>query len=85
MQTAQVIPFSFEENQVRTAIVEGEPWFAVKDIIRALDYSKASAPAKLVDAVPVQWKGVNPIHTPGGSQRLLIQCAANLALQGGEG
>ena len=39
MQTAQVIPFSFEANQVRTAIVEGEPWFAVKDIIRALDYS----------------------------------------------
>jgi len=72
MQTAQVIPFSFEANQVRTAIVEGEPWFAVKDIIRALDYSKASAPAKLVDAVPVQWKGVNPIHTPGGSQKLLM-------------
>ncbi|MFI8384820.1 BRO family protein [Pseudomonas sp. NPDC079086] len=72
MQTAQVIPFSFEANQVRTAIVEGEPWFAVKDIIRSLDYSKASAPAKLVDAVPVQWKGVNPIHTPGGSQKLLM-------------
>lgn len=72
MQTAQVIPFSFEANQVRTALVDGEPWFAAKDIIRALDYSKASAPAKLVDSVPVQWKGVNPIHTPGGSQKILM-------------
>lgn len=72
MQTAQVIPFNFETNQVRTALVDGEPWFAVKDIIRALDYSKSSAPAKLVDSVPVQWKGVNPIHTPGGNQKLLM-------------
>ncbi|HEJ2756508.1 hypothetical protein K4W72_18100 [Pseudomonas aeruginosa] len=72
MQTAQVIPFQFEANKVRTAVIDGQPWFAAKDVISALEYAKSSAPAKLIDHVPTQWKGVNPIHTPGGTQRLLM-------------
>ncbi|MFG3926382.1 Bro-N domain-containing protein [Pseudomonas aeruginosa] len=72
MQTAQVIPFEFEANKVRTAVIDGQPWFAAKDVISALEYAKSSAPAKLIDHVPTQWKGVNPIHTPGGTQRLLM-------------
>ncbi|HHM6046685.1 TPA: Bro-N domain-containing protein [Pseudomonas aeruginosa] len=72
MQTAQVIPFEFEANKVRTAVIDGQPWFAAKDVISALEYAKSSAPAKLIDHVPTQWKGVNRIHTPGGTQRLLM-------------
>lgn len=72
MNTAQVIPFQFEANKVRTAVIDGQPWFAAKDVISALEYAKSSAPAKLIDHVPTQWKGVNPIHTPGGVQRLLM-------------
>lgn len=72
MNTAQVIPFQFEANKVRTAVIDGQPWFAAKDVISALAYAKSSAPAKLIDHVPTQWKGVNPIHTPGGTQRLLM-------------
>lgn len=70
--TAQVIPFRFESREVRTAVIDGEPWFAAKDIIRSLDYAKSSSPAKLIEHVPEQWKGVNPIHTPGGTQKLLM-------------
>ena len=67
-----VIPFSFGKQQVRTLLINGEPWFAAKDIINSLEYAKSSSPAKLTEHVPEQWKGVNPIHTPGGIQSLLM-------------
>lgn len=70
--TATVIPFHFEAKQVRTLLIADEPWFAAKDIVSVLGYAASSAPAKLVEHVPAQWKGVNPIHTPGGVQKLLM-------------
>lgn len=70
--TAKVIPFRFEAREVRTILVDDQPWFAAKDIIGSLGYAKSSSPAKLTEHVPSQWKGVNPIHTPGGMQRLLM-------------
>lgn len=70
--STNVIPFKFEAFEIRTLVIGGEPWFVVKDIAGALEYAKTSAPAKLVEHVPEQWKGVNRIHTPGGIQRLLL-------------
>lgn len=72
MQSAQVIPFRFESIEVRTLLIDDQPWFAAKDIICSLGYAKSSNPAKLTEHVPEQWKGVNPIHTLGGTQKLLM-------------
>ncbi len=72
MQAAQIIPFDFESREVRTLLIDDQPWFAAKDIISALGYAKSSSPTKLTAHVPDQWKGVNPIHTPGGTQRLMM-------------
>ncbi|TWH63886.1 BRO family protein [Azomonas agilis] len=72
MQAAQVIPFNFGKVEVRTLIIDDQPWFVAKDVIYALDYARSSSPAKLIDHVPAQWKGVNQIHTLGGSQKLLM-------------
>lgn len=69
---AKVIPFQFETHPVRTLLIADEPWFVAKDVIGVLGYAASSASAKLVAHVPNQWKGVNPIHTPGGLQRLLM-------------
>lgn len=69
---ANVIPYTFDTHRVRTLLIEEQPWFVAKDIISSLEYSKASSPAKLVEHVPQQWKGVNPIHTPGGVQKVLM-------------
>ncbi|AMS13131.1 antirepressor [Pseudomonas chlororaphis] len=67
-----VIPFRFETKEVRTLLIDDQPWFVAKDVIASLEYAKSSNPARLVDHVPAQWKGVNPIHTLGGSQQVLM-------------
>ncbi|WP_160479583.1 BRO-N domain-containing protein [Metapseudomonas otitidis] len=69
---SNVIPFRFEEKQVRTLLIGDQPWFVAKDIVCSLGYAKSSSPAKLIEHVPEQWKGVNPIHTLGGTQRVLM-------------
>lgn len=69
--TAQVSPFYFGTHAVRIIVRDGEPWFVAKDVMAALDYSGHSAPAKVCEHIPVEWKGVNPIHTPGGEQKML--------------
>jgi len=63
--------FSFGEHSVRVAVRDGEPWFVAKDVMVALEYSGHSAPAKVCEHIPGEWKGVNPIHTPGGQQNML--------------
>lgn len=69
---SNVIPFEFESKPVRTILINGDPWFAAKDVISGLGYASTSAPARVTAHVPTQWKGVNRIHTPGGTQELLM-------------
>lgn len=69
---SNVIPFEFESKPVRTILINGEPWFAAKDVISGLGYASTSAPARVTAHVPTQWKGVNRIHTHGGTQELLM-------------
>jgi prophage antirepressor-like protein len=71
--TAQSTPsvFTFSNHTVRICVRDGEPWFVAKDVMAALGYSGHSAPAKVCEHIPAEWKGVNPIHTPGGEQNML--------------
>lgn len=65
----------FESNQfgqLRGHVDENNhPWFCAKDISDSLEYSDGSNPSRLFAAVPEEWKGVKPIHTPGGTQEML--------------
>lgn len=63
--------FNFEDNHTRIALVDGEPWVVAKDVCEALGYSEQSNPARLMQAVPKEWKGMKRIHTPGGEQEML--------------
>ncbi len=59
-----------EFGEVRTAVVNGEPYFVGKDVALALGYSDtADAIKKHVDA---EDKGVGEIPTPGGKQKMII-------------
>lgn len=51
--------------------VNGEPWFVAKDVAQALGYASTNM-TTVFQAVPEEWKGSNPIATPGGMQDMLI-------------
>lgn len=69
---AEIIPFEFEQSasSIRVIEIDGEPWFAAKDVMAALEYAEEYNPARAIDRVPDEWKGVHQIHTPGGLQDL---------------
>lgn len=67
----QLNTFTFEGSPVRTVDLDGAPWFVAKDVAERLGYSESSNASRLFAVVPEDWKGVNPIHTPGGVQPLL--------------
>lgn len=69
---SNVIPFNFGKQRVRTLLVGGDPWFSVQDILRSLDYTDSYKPARAAAHVPDQWKGVHRLHTPGGTQQMLM-------------
>lgn len=59
-----------EFGQIRTLVVNNEPWFVGKDIAKALGYSREA------DAIRVHVdkddKGVGETQTPGGTQQVTI-------------
>lgn len=60
-----------EFGQVRVVDVNGEPWFVARDVAQALGYASTNM-TTVFQAVPEEWKGSNPIATPGGMQDMLI-------------
>ena len=58
-------------GSVRAVERGGQPWFAAKDVAQALGYTSTNM-ATVFQAVPAEWKGSNPIATPGGTQELLM-------------
>ena len=62
--------FDFNNNQVRTTIIDGEPYFVGKDVASVLGYSNPrDALAKHVDD---EDKGVAKCDTLGGSQEMVV-------------
>lgn len=63
--------FKFENKDVRTLQIDGEPWFVGKDVTEILGYSKSRN--ALARHVVTEDKEVVPIHgTPGGTQEMTI-------------
>ena len=60
-----------EFGSVRVVMKDGEPWFVAKDVAQALGYASTNM-TTVFQAVPEEWKGSNPIATPGGMQDMLI-------------
>lgn len=55
-----------EFGEVRTLIIDNEPWFVASDVCKALDVDR-TATRRLDD----DEKGVRSIHTPGGEQEVM--------------
>ena len=65
--TNEIKVFNFKENQVRTVVKDGEPWFVVKDVCDVLELSNSRMAMERLDE---DEKGVSPIDTRGGRQTM---------------
>lgn len=62
--------FLFNDQQIRTVVRDGEPWFVGKDVADILGYSDtAQAVRKRIDD---EDKGVVEMTTPGGKQNMVV-------------
>ncbi|GAA2917257.1 phage antirepressor KilAC domain-containing protein [Enterococcus pseudoavium] len=68
MNTPQI--FNFEQNEVRTVLVNDEPYFVAKDSAVILGYKRTADAIK--QHVDDEDKGVGEIQTPGGVQRMTL-------------
>lgn len=69
MHTAQVIPFRFEAREVRTLLIDDQPWFVAADVASALQYLTAKDMARNLDD---DEKGRQILPTLGGDQEMLV-------------
>lgn len=61
--------FDYQGKQVRTVVINDEPWFVAKDVCEVLEMSNHNETLKRLDD---DEKGVNSIDTLGGVQELLV-------------
>ena len=60
--------FQYSGQQVRTVVVDGEPWFVAADVCRILEHSN---PSMAVGALDSDEKGLRNVDTLGGEQSLM--------------
>lgn len=61
--------FNYQDNEVRTVEVNGEPWFVLKDVCAVLGIGNSRM---VFDRLDSDEKGVSQIDTPGGLQNVNI-------------
>lgn len=61
--------FSFNQNEVRTLQINGEPYFVLADVCKVLELT---TPKKVADRLDADEKGVSLIHTLGGNQKMTV-------------
>ncbi|WP_405120801.1 Bro-N domain-containing protein [Pseudomonas leptonychotis] len=69
MNTAQIIPFKFDTREVRTLLIDDQPWFVAADVALALEYLTAKDMARNLDD---DEKGRQIVPTLGGEQEMLV-------------
>ncbi|MEW1933078.1 BRO family protein [Rhodococcus sp. NPDC079359] len=63
------MPFQYGDSVVRTVLVDGEPWFVLADLCKALRLTQnRNVTARLSE----DQKGVRPMDTPGGRQQMTV-------------
>lgn len=65
----KVTIFNYENNQVRSLAIKGEPWFVLADLCKVLELS---TPSRVAERLDPDEKGVSSIHTLGGNQKATI-------------
>ncbi|WP_051206075.1 BRO-N domain-containing protein [Oceanospirillum maris] len=66
---AQVIPFAFENREIRTLLIDDQPWFVASDIAKSLEYKTAKDMTRNLDA---DERGRHIMPTLSGNQEMTI-------------
>ncbi|MCK9324460.1 MAG: ORF6C domain-containing protein [Bacteroidales bacterium] len=61
--------FNYQEQQVRTIVKDGEPWFVAKDVCEIFGDTNYRRSTGKLDS---DEKGVSQINTPGGNQEMMV-------------
>jgi prophage antirepressor-like protein len=64
----QIMPFTFEDHAVRTAVIDGSPWFVAKDVCDALGIANHR---DAISGFPTNERGLVSTDTLGGRQYLI--------------
>lgn len=64
-----IIPFDFETNAVRVAMIDDAPWFVAADVCRVLEHTNSSVALRRLDD---DEKGVSKVYTLGGEQTVNV-------------
>lgn len=71
----ELTAFTFEATEVRTVLIEGEPWFVAADVSTVLELGNPRSSLALLDD---DERGVHSMDTPGGVQSLTVISEAGL-------
>lgn len=69
MPNTEIVPFAFDEVNVRTVVIDGDPWWVASDVARALNISNGRQAANRLDPEGVSQ---TDIPTSGGVQSVTI-------------
>lgn len=78
-----VIPFNFGKQQVRTLLLDGQPWFVASDVCASLAVANVSLAVngradRESDGLDSDEKGIASVNTPSGTQDMLIVSESGL-------
>lgn len=65
----QALVYAFQGHEVRTVLIDDEPWFVLNDVCGVLGIANARDTAGRLDD---DEKGVGQIYTPGGTQQMTV-------------
>jgi anti-repressor protein len=64
-----ILAFTFQGAEIRTLMVDGEPWWIASDVSSVLGYRMASDATRMLDE---DEKGTHQMRTPGGEQNVTV-------------
>lgn len=67
--SADLMPFDYEGQTVRSIVIDGEPWFVAADVARILGYRMASDMTRRLDDDD---RGTRSVRTPSGDQDMTV-------------
>ena len=69
----KIIPFDYHGNEVRSLMINNEPWFVAKDVCKILEIG-----TEQIRRLDDDEKGLRSMHTPGGEQEMSIVSESGL-------